>query len=179
MTARLRWLLVLVVFALGTWRFLVWLGVRYDKAEDLFGRGIYTEIEPGLFLGGQMHSPPPGTRAVLNLNDVEDTFTVDVARWEPIRDSVEAPDFEWLRKQIAFIDEQRAAGLPTFVHCSRGVSRSGFMMTAYYMARHGWTRDHALAFLRLKRPSVTPNPVFLERLLEWERECVNESSARD
>jgi len=68
------------------------------------------------------------------------------------------------------VDAQRQAGRTVFVHCFAGVSRSGMVVTAYLMFKHGWTRDQALEFVRSKRPSAKPNGAFMELLLEWERE---------
>ena len=44
------------------------------------------------------------------------------------------------------------------------------VVTAYLMFEHGWSRDEALKFVRSKRALIRPNPAFMERLLEWERE---------
>jgi protein-tyrosine phosphatase len=41
--------------------------------------------------------------------------------------------------------------------------------TAYLVKKHGWTRDHALAFVRKSRPVASPNRAFMERLAEWEK----------
>src|SRR5690242_7653966 len=77
----------------------------------------YTQIEDGLYLGGYVREPPRGTRAVLNLCEVEDPYTTTVHRWEPIADTEPAPTLDWLREQVGFIKEQRDAGRTVFVHC--------------------------------------------------------------
>ena len=56
-----------------------------------------------------------------------------------------------------------------FVHCRNGVSRGGLVVVAYLMARHGWSRDEALTFVRSRRATVRPNPAFMRLLREWER----------
>jgi hypothetical protein len=129
----------------------------------------YSRIEDGLWLGGSVAEPPPGTRAVLNLCEVEDTYQEEIHRWEPIRDAAPAPTLQWLREQVEFIETQRTAGRPVFVHCMQGISRGGMVTAAYLMRREGWSRDEALAFLRSRRPGVRPNPAFMQLLLEWER----------
>ena len=126
----------------------------------------YACIEDGLYLGGYVAEPPPGTRAVLNLCEVEDRYLAEVHRWEPIHDAEPAPSNDWLRRQVDFIDAQRRAGLSVFVHCQAGVSRGGMVVIAYLMSRDGWTRDEALTFVRSKRPAVRPNPAFMRLLLE-------------
>jgi protein-tyrosine phosphatase len=74
-----------------------------------------------------------------------------------------------LRQQVEFVDQQRRAGLPVYVHCAAGVSRSAMVVAAYLMARDGCTRDQALAALRARRPIIGPNLAFMPLLLEWEQ----------
>lgn len=129
----------------------------------------YTQIEPGLWLGGNTERPPPATQAVLNLCELPDPYQIEFQRWEPTADAPPAPSLEWLRDQVHFVETQRAAGRVVYVHCQNGVSRSGMVVAAYLMAREQWTRDQALSFLRSRRPGVRPHPVFMDLLLEWER----------
>jgi hypothetical protein len=139
----------------------------------------YSRIEDGFYLGGRVAEPPPGTRAVLNLCEVEDPYQAEVHRWQPIADAAPAPSIEWLRQQVEFIDKQRRAGLPVFVHCYGGVSRGGMVTVAYLMWREGWSRDEALQFVRSRRPIVRPNPAFMDLLLEWEQVLKGKSRAND
>jgi hypothetical protein len=145
-----------------------WLSLRERAYRD--DPANYSLIEPRLYIGGWVAEPPPGTDAVLNLCEQEDSYSCESHRWEPIRDAEPAPDLDWLRRQVAVIDAQRQAGRTVFVHCRNGVSRSGMVVVAYLMSEHDWTRDEALAFARSKRPSVRPNPAFMERLSQWEKE---------
>jgi protein-tyrosine phosphatase len=128
----------------------------------------YSLIEEGLYLGGSVDRPPRGTRAVLNVCESAEGYQAEVQRWQPIRDAAPAPSVDWLRQQVEFVDEQRRAGLPVFVHCQGGNSRSAMVMAAYLMARDGSTRDEALAVIRARRPSIRPNPAFMGLLLEWQ-----------
>ncbi len=128
----------------------------------------YSQIEDGLWLGGSVAEPPDGTRAVLNLCEADDPYRVESHRWEPIRDAEPAPSLAWLREQVGFVESERRAGRVVFVHCRNGVSRSAMVVAAYLMAREGWPRDRALAFLRERRPGVRPNPAFMKLLAEWE-----------
>jgi hypothetical protein len=129
----------------------------------------YSQVEEGLWLGGYVAEPPSGTRAVLNLCESEDPYRVESHRWESIRDAEPVPSLDWLRSQVAFIESERAAGRTVFVHCRNGVSRSGMVVVAYFMAHHGWSRDEAVVFVRSRRPGLRPNPAFMQLLLEWER----------
>lgn len=129
----------------------------------------YSQIEEGLYLGARVSKPPPGTRAVLNLCEDADPYQVEVYQWEPIPDEEPTPCINWLRQQVEFIDGQRHAGRPVYVHCHAGVSRSAMVTVAYLMSRNGWSRDEALQFVRSRRPLVRPNPAFMALLLEWEQ----------
>src|SRR4051812_35888053 len=84
----------------------------------------YAKVEDGLYVGGFVPQPPPGTRAVLNLCETEDPYRAEVHKWEPIRDAEPAPTTDWLREQVTFVAAQREAGRPVYVHCRNGVSRS-------------------------------------------------------
>lgn len=128
----------------------------------------YSQIEDGLWLGGYVAEPPPGTQAVLDLCEAEDSYHAAAHRWEPIRDAEPAPSLDWLGKQVDFIASERAAGRTVFVHCINGASRSAMVLAAYLMQREGWSRDRAVEYLRSRRPEVRPNPAFMELLLKWE-----------
>jgi protein-tyrosine phosphatase len=132
-------------------------------------RPNYTLIRAGLYQGGYLKAPPPGTKAVLNLCRVADPYKVETHVWEPIKDTTPAPGIAWLKKQVRFIDEQRQAGKTVYVHCRNGVSRAGMVVVAYVMYKDRLPRDKALALVRTKRPITRPNLAFMERLLEWER----------
>jgi hypothetical protein len=162
-TPRLFVLLILLAGCLAARLFLLSRARSYQEGPN------YSLIEEGLYMGGSGPEPPPGTNAVLNLCEVEDRYRSAVHVWEPIRDAEPAPDLDWLRRMVAFVDTQRRAGATVFVHCQAGVSRSGMVVTAYEMSSKHWTRDEALEFVRSKRPVTRPNPAFMQRLGEWEQ----------
>jgi hypothetical protein len=167
-------LLVLLVASIAAWFGLHRLERHYrDQTEG----DAYSLIEEGLYQGRLVHEPPPGTQAVLNLCESVDSYAVDVQRWVPIRDAAPAPSLDWLRQQVHFIEEQRAANRTVYVHCAAGVSRSGMVVVAYEMKKNLWSRDHALAFVRQRRPITNPNPAFLELLNEWEKELERKSES--
>jgi hypothetical protein len=166
MKVRPRWLWYVVPLVLGGG---VWLALLY--VADLLQPRNYSEIESGLWMGGDEDRPPRGTEAVINLNEDKDLYTCRYYDWEPIKDA-ESPEVNvaWLRRMVLLLDSRRRAGLKTYVHCRDGVSRSGLLVVAYEMYKNGWTRDEALAFVRGKRNIVRPNAAFMKLLLEWEDE---------
>lgn len=128
----------------------------------------YSRIEEGLWLGGYVREPPKKTQAVLNLCETEDLYRAESHKWEPIRDAAPAPNLDWLREQVVYIETQRNAGRIVYVHCRNGVSRSGMVLAAYLMRRDSLSRDQALELLRIRRPGVRPHQAFMQLLLEWE-----------
>jgi hypothetical protein len=172
MSRRRRVLFFFLFTSLGAWLLLLILarlrepGDRVDAPSDS-SRFHFSLIEDGLYLGGAVAEPPPGTQAVLNLCDQADSYQCEVQLWEPIPDKAPAPSLDWLRRMVDFIDQQQTASRTTFVHCRYGQSRSVMVVAAYLMFKHRWTRDQALDFIRAKRPSAGPNDAFLDRLSEW------------
>ena len=170
---RLRFLIIMLIGCVAA-LFLVPLGMdrlgREERHEDkpYQGKSNYDLIEDGLYMGGYVEEPPPGTKAVLNLSMDADTFRCEEHLWKPINDGPPVPSIDWLRSMVEFIDRKRKAGETVFVHCSVGMSRSGMVAIAYFMFKNNWTRDEALAFVRSKRPITKPNPAFMELLSEWE-----------
>jgi hypothetical protein len=139
----------------------------------------YTQIEPGLWLGGAVRESPPGVTAILNLCEAEDGYRATSSRWEPIRDAPPPPDLDWLAQQVEFIQTERAQGRSVYVHCQNGVSRSAFVTAAYLMQREGWSREQAIEFLRQRRPGVRPNPAFVQRLADWNGHLQNARKANE
>ena len=134
----------------------------------------YAEVEPGLFVGGDVADPPPGASAVLNLCESEDRYRAAFHEWHPIRDAAPAPSLDWLRERVAFIDTHRTAGRVVYVHCRNGVSRSVMVVTAYLMKARGLSATHALAEVKATRELARPNPAFRDLLLAWEGELVRD-----
>jgi Dual specificity phosphatase, catalytic domain len=161
---RRNWPVAALVFAALAVGIVLLAAERLSREPPNFSR-----IENGLWMGGRVAEPPPGTQAVLNLCDADDSYHVESYKWDPIRDAAPAPSLDWLAAQVGFIELERAAGRTVYVHCMAGVSRSGMVMAAYFMKREGWSCDRALDFLQDRRPGVRPNPAFMDLLLEWDQ----------
>jgi hypothetical protein len=165
---RRNWPIIAILMALLGVLSVHYLADWLSRPERLYSSTNYSEIEDGLYLGGFLGQPPPGTRAVLNVGESADPYQVEVHKHEPIRDGPPAPSVDWLREQVKFVDDQRRAGLPVYVHCQAGISRSALVMTAYLMFRDKCTRDEALATIRAKRKIIEPNPAFMKLLEVWQ-----------
>lgn len=154
-------LLLILLACVGGW---FWL----SRLLDSYREEPYSLIEDGLYVGGSVPEPPPGTNAVLNLCDAPDRFEVEASQTAVITDGHKSPGIDWLRERVEFVDTQRKDGKTTYIHCNAGVSRSGLVITAYVMFKHNWSRDRALAYVKSKRPQIQPNPTFMKLLAEWE-----------
>jgi Dual specificity phosphatase, catalytic domain len=164
MTLTRRLLLVLGILAVTGMSAFILARARPDRESS----ENYSLIEEGLYMGGLVSKPPPGTTAVLNLCGREDPYQCKMHVWSAIEDAAPAPSIEWLQRQVEFVDARRKAGDTVYVHCHAGISRSGMVVIAYEMYKNRWTRDEALKFVRSKRPVTRPNPAFWDRLREWE-----------
>jgi atypical dual specificity phosphatase len=138
-------------------------------AQTVIVSPSYSKVEDGLYVGG-MVATPPDVKAVLNVCEVKDAYAVKFSKFSPIKDSRPAPSLDWLKEQVAFVDEHRKADRAVFVHCAVGMSRSGMVVIAYLMQRDGLTRDQALKVVKAKRELVQPNPSFMDLLADWEAE---------
>jgi hypothetical protein len=167
---RKQWRLLTAVAALNVSLLAMLAGLVADRIlrRESYPAGNFSCIEDGLYLGGMVPEPPPGTEAVLNVCETEDPYRAEIHRWQPIADAAPAPTIDWLRDQVEFVDEQRRADRRVYVHCRAGISRGGMVVAAYLMYRDGCSRDEALASIRAKRRLVQPNPAFMQLLKEWE-----------
>eukprot|EP00026_Physarum_polycephalum_P011610 Phypoly_transcript_11846.p1 GENE.Phypoly_transcript_11846~~Phypoly_transcript_11846.p1 ORF type:complete len:382 (+),score=92.33 Phypoly_transcript_11846:158-1147(+) len=80
-----------------------------------------------------------------------------------VRDVEDETIFEHFEEVVKFIDEGRATG-NVFLHCLRGVSRSGTIAAAYVIHQKRVPAEEAILFLREKRSIIDPNPGFIRQL---------------
>ncbi|GAA5978918.1 hypothetical protein JCM11641_000094 [Rhodosporidiobolus odoratus] len=82
------------------------------------------------------------------------------------------PTMEIVREFIDLSDRAISSGGAVAVHCKAGLGRTGTLIGAYLIYKHGFTADEAIGFMRLMRPGscVGPQQHFLyENQLEWVR----------
>lgn len=85
---------------------------------------------------------------------------------------------QYLSSCIRFIDESRHYG-NVLVHCRQGVSRSASVVLAYLMKTKHLSYDEAFAFVKARRPRVSPNSSFSKQLRQFERRlCAERNIAK-
>lgn len=75
-----------------------------------------------------------------------------------------------LNEAVAFMEKAISSNntARVFVHCHRGVSRSGSAVVAYLMKTQKQPLETVLADVKKCRPCVRPNKAFMEQLQAWE-----------
>lgn len=80
-----------------------------------------------------------------------------------LEDFIDSPKYDMtlnLLKGIRFIKIQ-ILRYNVFVHCQKGISRSGSVVVGFVMDVHKIGFDKALRFVKSKRPYVAPNQGFV------------------
>ena len=102
-----------------------------------------------------------GVRAVIRME--ERTIAADsggmvdmVDMFEPVPDFT-PPTMEQVRRMVAFIAEQTAAGRPVAVSCYAGIGRTGTVL-ACYLAHRGAEPREAIEQVRRLRPGSIQTP---------------------
>lgn len=68
------------------------------------------------------------------------------------------PSMEMCREFIDLADKIISGGGAVAVHCKAGLGRTGTLIGAYLIYKHGFTADEAIAFMRLMRPGSCVGP---------------------
>lgn len=138
-------------------------------------------IMPNLFLGGieaakdSQGLSAQGVRAVACCNrELEyptSQFNPDLEYYRvDVEDMSREPIELFFPEVTEFIHSQLSQEKPVLVHCTAGVSRSASVLLAYLIEYGGYSLHNAFLLVLRHRPTITPNPGFMERLREYEKE---------
>lgn len=86
----------------------------------------------------------------------------------PLDDDPRENISKYFEKSYQFIKNQTDQGIPVFVHCVQGKSRSSTIVAYYLMRKYGITAIEALNMVKSKRPIICPNPGFIKALVDHE-----------
>ncbi|KAN0062314.1 cell division control protein 14 [Thecaphora frezii] len=87
-----------------------------------------------------------------------------------------------LNRFIEKADEVVGAGGVVAVHCKAGLGRTGVLIGAYLIWKHGFTATEVIGFMRLMRPGcvVGPQQHFMyENFVDWIRKGARESALKE
>lgn len=167
-------------------------GALFDEPQsareiyDVLTFDVSTIIPNELYLGPDIQTPDNvmvlrtlGVRAIINTaQEVEDGGTPELQLRQqfeeylylPMHDSVEADGVQTaLNQACSFLDIMHERGLPTYVHCRAGKSRSAMIVMAYLMHQRRWRLQQAYAYVTTCRPDASPNIGFIAELMHFER----------
>jgi hypothetical protein len=133
----------------------------------------YHAVAPGLLIGPAPTMPMDVlglVGAVLDLRETEHLHTrfygaIGIAyRRCGFPDGGPLPPAKELDSAVAWVREQRAAGVTVLVHCHAGRSRSPFVAALVLAPEHGGGGLRALAQVRAQHPPTDPLEPFLAHL---------------
>ena len=137
----------------------------------------FTEVLPGLFIGGQLTTTEAkrliglGVEVVVDLTaELPETAALAELRYLniPVLDA-NAPTLAEFEEGLAWMGD----GQGVYVHCALGHGRSATLMVSYLL-RHGIATsvDSAEAFLQERRPAIRLHRAQRARLEQWLRRAI-------
>ena len=148
-------------------------------ASEVSTQSELTEILPNLYISDLNVAECHSTLSSLGITHVLSAMsgTVQIPPTLPIRtlqipllDTPFAELAAFLPSTTDFLtDALRDKNAKVLVHCVKGVSRSASVISAYLIARHGWTTDQAVNYVQSKRMNAQPNRGFISQLEEYAR----------
>jgi len=145
-------------------------------------------ILPNLYLGGMEAAvdaeslAQQGVRAVVCCNR---EFEFATSKYNPeldyyrvdVEDMGREPIELFFPEATEFIHKHLSEERPVLIHCKAGVSRSASVLLAYLIEYCGYSLHDAFMFTLERRPTITPNPGFMTRLREYEKEILGTTDA--
>jgi len=148
-------------------------------ASEVSSQSELTEILPNLYISDINVAECYTTLSSLGITHVLSAMSgaVHIPNALPIRklqvpllDTPFAELAAFLPSTTDFLtDALRDKNAKVLVHCVKGVSRSASVISAYLIARYGWTTDQAVNYIRSKRLNAQPNRGFISQLDEYAR----------
>ncbi len=147
--------------------------------ERLQGHDWFTEIEPGIWLGG---APTygrdyeflrvQGITAVLDVRAERPDETAFYDRYgiAHVRfrvPDIAVPDDAVITAAVNWLAEQLTAGRVVLVHCAKGRGRSATLLAGYLMRERGMSFEAARELLKSKRALAKLEDRHRQRLTQW------------
>jgi protein-tyrosine phosphatase len=138
---------------------------------------IVPVIPNRLYAGGKLDQQgwrfiAQNINTVINLRTEQDHppffFIGRLMLWTPILDAV-PPNLHWVITVTNLMNGLLDTGNKIYVHDTAGINRLGFILTAFFMRRFGYSRHTALTLLRQIKPDLNPNPRYMALLASFEQ----------
>lgn len=133
------------------------------------------QILPFLYIGAEAHAENKDIVRRLNITYILNVTTKVPTMIEgvtykniPILDSWNQNLIQHFESAFEFIDMAKENNGIVLIHCVAGISRSPSITIAYIMKEKGWSLSRAYAFVKDKRPSISPNLDFIGELQLYE-----------
>ncbi len=136
--------------------------------------GIFSEIIPNLFLGGETVAEQKlledkGIKNVISAMNAPPLFSDPINQIIiPIDDTINQNISQHFEQTYLYIRDCLEKNKPVLVHCHAGVSRSAAIVISFIMRDRKMKYDDAIAFVRKVRKCVNPNLHFVLELRSFE-----------
>ena len=92
-----------------------------------------------------------------------------------VHDTLDASLLPHFPRICLFIEMAREANASVLIHCGAGISRAPSAVAACLMKRYRLSAKDALRLVKNSRPSARPNISFVQQLVAWQEEIVEDT----
>lgn len=172
--------------------------MKEDQRQSAIDNAVMTEIMPFLFLGNESDAKncenleKKGIYYILNVtknipfynltnsknNDVNGTSNF-VHKRIAVNDCENQNLKNHFGEASNFIDQAKLNNQKVLVHCQAGISRSPTIVIAYLMSRYNMNLNDAYDRVKLFRPIIGPNLIFMNQLQDYDSSLHQNKNASD
>lgn len=163
---------------------------RDDQRQSAIDNAVMTEITPYLFLGNESDAKnldileKKGIYYILNVTKNIPFYNSTNTMNSNVNNSNSSNQFclkriavndcenqnlkNHFNEAFEFIDQAKLKNQKVLVHCQAGISRSPTIVIAYLMSRFNLKMNDAYNQVKVHRPIIGPNLIFMSQLMDYE-----------